>query len=151
MFQEGIKSNSSMSLGWFAILLSQQTSSLAMRTSEFKCKKRYTFHLGLCNFCRYLQDTLGNATGYTYQASLIRDADSVQALQSKAVEFIYGTSASIACVIAEIPGSVVTANAGVRNYGRFFWNEAGTIVALSASNITTVWAQASKLVKVPHW
>lgn len=90
------------------------------------------------HFCSYFQNTLGNTTGYTYQSIVVTNTELVLALQSKAIDFIYSTSATIVCAVAEIPGTTVTANVGGTANVQKLWHESGTIVALASSNITTV-------------
>lgn len=91
----------------------------------------------LCS-CSYLQDTLGNSTGRTYQTVVVSYAEMFIALQTKLVDFIYTSSGNIGCAMAEFPGLSAIASAGL-HFGPYeFWLESGVILALTSSNITQV-------------
>lgn len=90
----------------------------------------------------YLQGTLGPSTGFSYQTILLNYANISTALQTKRIDFLYSSGGNIGCAIAEIPGLAVLVRAGLFFPGPLqYWNQYGTILALTSSNITQVCAR----------
>lgn len=87
----------------------------AEQNTDYCCPKGSPLFFAL-HFYSYLQDTIGNSTGFTYETIEINYVDIFSALQSKRIDFIYSSAGNIGCAIAEDPGLSVIVSVGEKPY-----------------------------------